>query len=71
MVLFNVKYSHNKIMKILFFIIVSIFLISCGGGGGSTPPEQIFNQSNSQANNQSDTLNFKDVPESISIFEPQ
>ena len=58
-------------MKILFFSIVFILVISCGGGGGSTPPEQTFNQSNSQTNHQSDTINFKDVPESISIFESQ
>ena len=63
--------SILELMKILFFSVVSILLISCGGGGGSTPPEQTFNQSNSQANNQSDTINFKDVPESISIFESQ
>ena len=70
MVLFNVK-SISKLMKIIIFTIVSILVISCGGGGGSTPPEQTFNQSNSQTNNQSDTINFKDVPESISIFESQ
>ena len=70
MVLFNVK-SISKLMKIIIFSIVSILVISCGGGGGSTPPEQTFNQSNSQANNQSDSINFKDVPESISIFESQ
>ena len=70
MVLFNVK-SIRKLMRFLFFSIVSILVISCGGGGGSTPPEQTFNQSNSQTNNQSDTINFKDVPESISIFESQ
>ena len=70
MVLFNVK-SISKLMKIIIFIIFSILVISCGGGGGSTPPEQTFNQSNSQTNNQSDTINFKDVPESISIFESQ
>ena len=63
--------SILELMKVLFFSVVSILLISCGGGGGSTPPEQTFNQSNSEANNQSDTLNFKDVPESISIFESQ
>ena len=63
--------SILELMKVLFFSVVSILLISCGGGGGSTPPEQTFNQSNSQANNQSDTINFKDVPESISIFESQ
>lgn len=70
MVLFNVK-SISKLMKIIIFSIVSILVISCGGGGGSSPPEQTFNQSNSQTNNQSDTINFKDVPESISIFESQ
>ena len=70
MVLFNVE-SISKLMKIIIFSIVSILVISCGGGGGSTPPEQTFNQSNSQTNNQSDTINFKDVPESISIFESQ
>ncbi len=70
MVLFNVK-SISKLMKIIIFSIVSILVISCGGGGGSTPPQQTFNQSNSQTNNQSDTINFKDVPESISIFESQ
>ena len=61
--------SILELMKVLFFSVVSILLISCGGGGGSTPSEQTFNQSNSQANNQSDSINFKDVPESISIFE--
>ena len=47
-------------MKYLI-LTITFLLISCGGGGNTVAP--------SQQTPQVDTINFKNVPENLSIFE--